>query len=225
MDQQFYTYLHDIAGQFEVFSYIPPDWFLSPFVKNVPPVVLFWILWLFPYGDIAVTRQKLITTVFVAATAVFTGRALNMALPFKLRPMYDPTVTQSPVVNVDLSEWSAFPSDHAALFFSLALCFLLINRFAGILALFHAIFIVSIPRILLGFHWPSDILGGAAIGIVVALLLMGFVGMRFDRTQVYTSASRHPFILYPVLIFVTMQIAVMFSTVRLVVSKLFSLIA
>jgi len=225
MDLKLYLYMFELAGRFEIFSYLPPNLILNPFIKNVPPVILFWALWFFPNDEIAATRQKLITTLFVAATAIFVGRAINMVLPFKLRPMYDPTVTQTPVVNFDLSEWSAFPSDHAALFFSLAMCFLLINRFAGILALLHAVFIVSIPRILLGFHWPSDILGGAAIGIAVALILMGFAAMRFDRTQLYTLASRHPLILYPALILVTTQIAIMFGTMRLVASKLFSLFA
>ena len=132
--------MFELAGRFEIFSYLPPNLILNPFIKNVPPVILFWALWFFPNDEIAATRQKLITTLFVAATAIFVGRAIKMVLPFKLRPMYDPTVTQTPVVNVDLSEWSAFSSDHAALFFSLAMCFLLINRFAGILALLHAVF-------------------------------------------------------------------------------------
>jgi undecaprenyl-diphosphatase len=223
VDLKLYLYMLEVAGRIEVFSYFPPNLMLNPFIKNVPPVVLFWVLWFLPNSNIAATRQKLIVTLFAAITAIFVGRVINMALPFKLRPMYDPSVTQTPVVDVDLSGWSAFPSDHAALFFSLAMCFLVINRFAGILAFLHAAFIVSIPRILLGLHWPSDILGGAVIGIAVALILMRITARRFNHTQLYTMASQHPYILYPTVIFVTMQVAVMFSTMRLVASKLLSL--
>jgi undecaprenyl-diphosphatase len=198
---------------------------LNPFIKNVPPVILFWALWVLPNKDVAATRQKLIASLFVAAMAIVSARVISLALPFKLRPMYDTIVAQNPIVNVDLSEWSAFPSDHATLFFSLAMCFLMINRFAGILAFFHALLIVSVPRILLGFHWPSDIIGGTAIGIAVALILMSVIGRYFDRTRLYTIASRYNSVLYVALIFFTVQIATMFSAMRLVASKLLALFA
>jgi len=147
VDLNLYLYMLEISDQLEVLSYFSPDILLNSLVKNALPALLFWALWLLPNEDKAVIRQKLITTLFLAATAIFVGRTANMALPYKLRPMYDPTVAQNPVVNVDLSGWSAFPSDHAALFFSLAACFLWINRFAGTIILLHAVFIVSIPRI------------------------------------------------------------------------------
>ena len=188
-------------------------------------MILFWALWVLPNKDVAATRQKLIASLFVAAMAIVSARVISLALPFKLRPMYDTIVAQNPIVNVDLSEWSAFPSDHATLFFSLAMCFLMINRFAGILAFFHALLIVSVPRILLGFHWPSDIIGGTAIGIAVALILMSVIGRYFDRTRLYTIASRYNSVLYVALIFFTVQIATMFSAMRLVASKLLALFA
>jgi len=223
MDLQFYLYLYELADRVELFSYISPDFILNPLVKSVPPAILFWVLWFFPHGDIAAKRQKLMLSLIVAAVAICTGRGLSLILPFKLRPMYEATITQIPYVNVDLSEWSAFPSDHAVLFFSLVTCFFWIGRFVGTLAFLHAVFIVLLPRILLGFHWPSDILGGSAIGIAVALIAIGLTRMRFDRTELYTMASRHQIILYPVLIFATAQIAVMFSSMRLAASKLFLL--
>jgi undecaprenyl-diphosphatase len=225
VDLSIYFYMHEVAGRFGVFSYFSPNLILNPFIKNVPPVILFWALWVLPNKEVAATRQKLIASLFVAAMAICSARVISLTLPFKLRPMYDPVVSQNPIVNIDLSEWSAFPSDHATLFFSLAMCFLMINRFAGILAFFHATLIVSIPRILLGFHWPSDIIGGATLGIVVALILMSVIGRYFDRTRLYTVASRYNSILYMALIFLTMQIATMFGTMRLVASKLFVLFA
>jgi hypothetical protein len=60
-----------------------------------------------------------------------------------------------------LSGWSSFPSDHACLFFALATGLCLISPVIGGLALLHASLIVSLPRIYLGLHYPTDVLAGA----------------------------------------------------------------
>jgi membrane-associated phospholipid phosphatase len=39
-------------------------------------------------------------------------------------------------------------------------------------ALAHAALVVCLPRVYLGFHFPSDVLAGAAIGVAVAALLL-----------------------------------------------------
>ena len=59
----------------------------------------------------------------------------------------------------------AFPSGHAAFYFSLAGVIWLLNknlgwRFAGAAAL------MGLARVFVGVHWPLDILGGAAAGII-----------------------------------------------------------
>lgn len=64
------------------------------------------------------------------------------------------------------NSWS-FPSGHATFFFALATAVYLYNRKWGI-AFFVAAALVTAGRIAAGVHYPSDILGGALIGIVVA---------------------------------------------------------
>jgi undecaprenyl-diphosphatase len=64
----------------------------------------------------------------------------------------------------------SFPSDHAALAFALAGAILLINRrwgwtFIAIAAL------ISIARVYVGVHYPSDVLAGALIGLICAYLV------------------------------------------------------
>lgn len=63
-------------------------------------------------------------------------------------------------------EWS-FPSGHAAFFFALATAVYLYNRKWGI-GLFGAALLITVSRVAAGVHYPSDILGGALVGIVVA---------------------------------------------------------
>ena len=64
----------------------------------------------------------------------------------------------------------SFPSDHATAAFALAVAIVLRHRAAGIAALVLAA-LVAVSRVALGTHYPSDVLGGAALGAAAALLL------------------------------------------------------
>jgi undecaprenyl-diphosphatase len=64
---------------------------------------------------------------------------------------------------------NAFPSDHSILFFSVCFSFLLVRKKEGWLWLVFAC-IVGVSRIWVGVHYPGDVLTGALIGIVAALV-------------------------------------------------------
>jgi undecaprenyl-diphosphatase len=63
----------------------------------------------------------------------------------------------------------SFPSDHATAAFAIAVAIGLRHRKAGVLALVLAT-IVSVSRVALGTHYPSDVIGGAALGALSALV-------------------------------------------------------
>ncbi len=63
-----------------------------------------------------------------------------------------------------------FPSDHATAAFAIAVAILLRKRGWGFVALVAAA-VVSVGRVALGFHYPSDVLAGAALGTAAALVL------------------------------------------------------
>ena len=65
-------------------------------------------------------------------------------------------------------KWS-FPSGHAAFMFALAMGVYFYNKTLGTIFLVVSI-LAGIARIYTGTHWPSDILGGAIIGILIALI-------------------------------------------------------
>lgn len=62
----------------------------------------------------------------------------------------------------------SFPSDHATAAFAIAVSIWLRHRRAGWLALALAT-ILSVSRIAIGAHYPTDVLAGAAIGTLAAL--------------------------------------------------------
>jgi len=65
---------------------------------------------------------------------------------------------------IDRVNQSSFPSGHAAFCFGLATVVYLYNKRLGIV-FFVAALLVSVARVFVGVHWPSDILAGAAVGI------------------------------------------------------------
>lgn len=63
-----------------------------------------------------------------------------------------------------------FPSDHATAAFAIAVAILLRKRGWGIVAVVLAA-ILSVGRVALGVHYPSDVIAGAALGSAAALAL------------------------------------------------------
>ncbi|HWB70253.1 MAG TPA: phosphatase PAP2 family protein [Solirubrobacterales bacterium] len=63
-----------------------------------------------------------------------------------------------------------FPSDHATASFAIATAIFLRHRRWGLVALTAAA-VLSVGRVALGIHFPSDVLAGAALGAAAALVL------------------------------------------------------
>lgn len=121
--------------------------------------------------------------VLVAAGLSFLlGLAINqiiLLLVHRLRP-YDAGITHLLIApSVDPS----FPSDHATATFAIAAAFLLHRMRRQGLWFLAAAVLVTISRVYIGTHYVSDVLGGAATGIVAALLVCALYreGTRLDR--------------------------------------------
>ncbi|MBX4190062.1 phosphatase PAP2 family protein [Candidatus Parcubacteria bacterium] len=90
-----------------------------------------------------------------------------------IRMFYDHPRPYLVLSNVHLADFRelepSFPSGHASFYFALAIAVYLYNKTLGYWFLAAAI-LMGIARIYIGVHWPFDILAGAAVGFVVALL-------------------------------------------------------
>ncbi|HEX6713387.1 MAG TPA: phosphatase PAP2 family protein [Thermoleophilaceae bacterium] len=74
-----------------------------------------------------------------------------------------------------------FPSDHATGAFAIGFALVLRDRVVGSVALLLAL-LLSIGRVALGAHYPSDVFAGAVLGLIAALLLwMPALRERVDR--------------------------------------------
>jgi undecaprenyl-diphosphatase len=106
--------------------------------------------------------------------AFLVGRLSALTLPFRLRPLYDPSIhllfPLSDETGRGMRLWSSFPSDHAALWMAIAVGIFLVWRLVGVLAIVHCLVFVCLPRLYLGLHYPTDVIAGGAIGAFCAWL-------------------------------------------------------
>jgi undecaprenyl-diphosphatase len=68
-------------------------------------------------------------------------------------------------------DFQSFPSGHMAIFFAISMAVYFFNKKIGIV-FFIASILIGLARIFVGIHWPSDILGGAVIGIISSIIIV-----------------------------------------------------
>ena len=99
----------------------------------------------------------------------FGVRQLSLAYP-AVRGIFQPVQETISLGDTVDSAGRSFPSNHAANTACVALLAAIFFR-RGWLAFFPAL-VVSYSRIYTGSHWPSDVLGGIALGLGMALLTL-----------------------------------------------------
>lgn len=152
-------------------------------VKGLVLTTVLWWIW-FAHGDGRVGgrvggdqshRQIVIATIASGLLALVIGRLLAHYLPFRIRPIHDPSLhlhfPESTYTEPTLRFWSSFPSDHAMMWGAIATGIFVVYRAVGVLAMLYTVCFILLPRVYLGLHYPSDVLAGLAIGIALTWLL------------------------------------------------------
>jgi undecaprenyl-diphosphatase len=75
------------------------------------------------------------------------------------------------ILLVAQSHEPSFPSDHAVAAFAIAFAVAFVGRRMGAFFLAGAT-LIAVARVIAGLHYPGDVLGGAAIGLVAAAIVM-----------------------------------------------------
>jgi len=166
MDLTFFRYLNSFAGHGGMTDQVVV--FLASYLQYVLGAALI-VAALWP-------RRVRMAIAAIISAAVARGLVKPAILLFVHRAR--PYIALSSVHNIigpqTGEEYQSFPSGHAIFFFALATAVYLYDRRLGWWFFFGAT-LMGIARIIGGIHWPSDILGGALIGIVVGWALVRLV--------------------------------------------------
>ncbi|MEW6512231.1 MAG: phosphatase PAP2 family protein [Bacteroidota bacterium] len=202
------------SRQFDLFMVILLD---ATLLKGGVVVGVLWCVWFKRSEGITHTHETVIALLAGALLSMVIAKLFNTFVHFRPRPLDNAALAfQLPygMKPRDLGDWGTFPSDHAAMFFAFATGFFYVTRRLGILVTLFVTFVICVPRMYAGMHYPSDILFGALIAVLstvatnsarVKAWLSGHV-LPWERTS--------PGLFYATLFLLTYQMATLFIDVR-----------
>jgi membrane-associated phospholipid phosphatase len=182
-------------------------------------VAVLWAMWFWNGGD--EDREKIRKTVLATFGGTFAAilvlEVLVWALPFRMRPVYNPALHFLPPFGAPEKfyvDHSSFPSGHATLLGALATGIFLVSRRVGIISFGYVMLIGLFPRVYLGLHYPTDIIGGAFIGGACVLLANGSRIRKAVADPLLSWSQEHPDWFYALFFVVTYQTAELYKGVR-----------
>ncbi len=188
-------------------------------------MILLWWAW-FRAGAQALrdaARDHVIATLISCGAALFVARLMILLLPFRERPLHTEELHWTlpyGVAVTALDGLSSFPSDHATLFYALAVGLFFVSRRLGLLVFGYVTFAIALPRLYLGLHFLSDLVVGGLIGGAMSAAGNRLLAGRRLVARVRDWSDCAPRYFYPVFFLVTYQIAELFGNSRALVSGL-----
>lgn len=221
LDQGLLVWVNHFMGQWPWVDQLVDRIKEAPLVKFAPMATVFCWLWFDKAGDQLARRKLLVETLLTIFLALIVGRFLALLLPYRERPITHPELHLNGPVDLVLRTWSSFPSDHAVLAFAWAAALFRISPRVGLWLGLHSLFIICLPRLYFAVHYPTDLLGGALIGIALAALVARMPGRERVSSSVLGIEQARPALFYAAGFFILFELSEMFGSLRFFAVALF----
>lgn len=217
LDRSIILFLNQLEGLSGIFDRLMRLVTGQPLIQGSFLFLFIWWLWFSNEESRSEDRVRAIRAALGIVVALILARALQILLPGRLRPVNDPAlpfVVPSGLDYERLEHWSSFPSDHAVIYSAIATAIWLKDRRLGALAFAWTLVIGSLPRLYLGLHYPSDVVGGVLLG-----MLVGYLAQHVGPPTTVTNAvlfweRRHSEIFYPLAVLFTSELLGLFDDLR-----------
>lgn len=142
------------------------------FITHLGDVGCFWLMLAFVLFWFKKTRNcSIMIVVSLLIGYVFNNLVLknifNRARPFEENSVFKDFLLE---IKMELPDGSSFPSGHAFSSFCCATIVFLFHKKLGILSFVVAI-LIALSRVYLCVHYPTDVLAGAVIGALFAIMM------------------------------------------------------
>jgi undecaprenyl-diphosphatase len=163
-------------------------------------------------------RNNIYATLILVLAGMVLAQLLQAALPYSSRPFNTDGLNLTLVAGLEsrsLGQYgTSFPSDHAVMFSTIAACVLMYARKVGMALLVHALIVISLPRLILGYHWPTDLLGGALIGLSLAMVFQRPLAKWLTQTSLDDYRQYNPMLFYVLFFIALCETATMYLGLR-----------
>lgn len=152
----------------------------NPFIREAALVISYqgtYIILVFLFaGAILFAKRKFLTTT-IFFSSVFLAWITTKIIKILLH--VDRPFLTLDIIPLHLETGYSFPSTHSAIFAAVAICMFAVNKkFAMFLSFFTLL--IGFSRIIIGVHYPTDVLAGFIVGAMVALVVLKFA--KYDKT-------------------------------------------
>ena len=161
-------------------------------------------------------RETLILLLIAIVLSLVVARVFANLLPFRVRPMFTSGIGyHAPLfeTNAYFENWSAFPSDTAAIVFAMTTGFWLLSRWWGLLWAGFSI-AAMMARVYFGLHYPGDVLAGALIGVGVMLAINSQFMHAHVAAPIIAVEHRAPGLFYGLLFPFILEVSTLFGFTR-----------